>query len=65
MLISTNNQRRFSILVENSANSTAIINLLTRAGISSLQFQNQIVNDEDKSAGKVYGCRGGVLQGFE
>jgi len=42
-----------------------MINLLTRAGISSLQFQNQIVNDEDKSAGKVYGCSGGVLQRFE
>jgi hypothetical protein len=40
-----NPQRRFSVLVENAAISPAMIDSLTRAGVSSLQFQNQTVND--------------------
>ena len=64
LLISTRNERRFSILVETIAISPAIINLPTRAPIN-FHFQNQIANDEDKTAGNaalVYGWRRGILQ---
>jgi len=49
LLISTGNERYFSILVETTAISPAIINLSTRAPIN-FHFQNQIANDEDKTA---------------
>ena len=49
LLISTRNERYFSILVETTAISPAIINLSTRAPIN-FHFQNQIANDEDKTA---------------
>lgn len=52
ILISAKNQRRFFTLVETTAISPAMIKLLTRARVSYLLFQNQLVNDEeDKSAG--------------
>jgi len=50
LLISTRNERYFSILVETTAISPAIINLSTRAPTSFL-FQNQTANDEDEMAG--------------
>ena len=64
LLISTRNERRFSILVETVAISPTIINLSTRAPIN-FHFQNQIASDEDKTAGNtvlVYGWRRGILQ---
>ena len=64
LLISTRNERRFSILVETLAISPAIINLSTRAS-TNFHFQNQTANSEDKTAGNavlVYAWRRGVLQ---
>ena len=61
LLISTRNERRFSILVETVAISPAIINLSTRAPIS-FHFQNKTSNFEDKTAGNAVLFMGGVLQ---
>ena len=49
ILISIINQRRFSIFLETTAISPAMIKLLTGAGISCLPFQNQTAKDEDKN----------------
>jgi hypothetical protein len=54
--MSIKNQRRFSIFLETTAISPAMINLLTGAGISFLPFQNQTTNDEYKKAGKAMLC---------
>jgi hypothetical protein len=50
------NQTRCAVLVETNVISPIAINLLTRAGISCLPFQNRVAIDEEKTVGNAVLC---------